>query len=34
MDLSEFELEKTGIIELSFRKLLGFSEYIPDSITV
>jgi IS5 family transposase len=32
--LSDFELEKQCIDRISFRKFLGFPEYIPDSTTV
>ena len=30
----DFELEKQYIDRISFRKFLGFPEYIPDSTTV
>ena len=32
--LSDFELEKQCMDRISFRKFLGFPEYIPDSTTV
>ncbi len=32
--ISDFELEKQCIDRISFRKFLGFLEYIPDSTTV
>ena len=32
--LSDFELEKQCIDQISFRKFLGFPEYIPESTTV
>ncbi len=32
--LSDFELEKQCIDRISFRKFLGFPEYVPDSTTV
>ncbi len=32
--LSDFELEKQCIDRISFRKFLGFLEYIPDNTTV
>jgi IS5 family transposase len=32
--LSDFEIEKQCIDRISFRKFLGFPEYIPDSTTV
>ena len=33
-ELSDFELEKQCINRISFRKFLGFPEYIPESTTV